>query len=247
MSLFSLFGKNRREASAARADLQPLLNGWVKDRQLRSLLVSEDAFNYFRSLENEISLVEPSQRMALLLTSPGRGDGRTTASLLLALLSGAYAPALQTVYVDASESSLHIAKSLALDPHRPGFYGVLDGSATLDEATQVSPLANLAVISGGSASAGRKRFDAARFAMLCEDLKSRYHRVIIDAPAIETHREVLVMTKSINNVILVLRCRRTPRALATLALNELESVGANVIGTILNERVFPVPGTRGWG
>lgn len=244
MGLLAYFRDKSAATKSVRADLAPLLGGWVKDRTLRAQLLTDDTFRYYRALENEVQLVEASPRMALLVTSPNTGDGRTSAALLMAMLSAAYAPELQTVYVDAGESRAHLSDKLCLAPNQQGFYSIMEGTATLDEALQPSPLANLMVIAGGACETGRKRFDQARFAALCTTLEKRFQRIIIDAPALGTHREVLVMSRFINNVVLVVRCRKTPRTTAVLALKDLESVGANVLGIILNARVFPLPGSR---
>lgn len=244
MAIFSFMKRQQVLDLSAQSPLRPLIKGWIKDSAFQSRLISDDAFRYFRMLDNELSLLLNSRSMELLVTSPTAGDGRTTASLIVAMLSGAYVDDIQTVYIDASDSRAHLMNILNLDPSRPGFYNFLDGSAVMEEVLQISPLPNFAVIAGGALQGDRMLFDKERFAALCQQLKGRYQRIIIDAPSIETHREVLAMVKLIRNVILVVRCCRTPRSRATLALRDLEEVGSNVLGAILIERAFPLPGSR---
>lgn len=71
--------------------------------------------------------------------------------------------------------------------------------------------------------------------------KDQYRWVIIDAPPIETVPLMFPLSRMVDGVVLVARSGVT-RMPALNALNaELEQMGANLLGVILNYRRYPIP------
>ena len=224
--------------------LEALTLGWLRDPDLVRHLLSDDAFFCFRSLDNELLLALGQREFEVLLTSTNAGDGRSTIAMVLATLSAAYSSDQSVLYVDASDDFRHSQRLFNTPPERLGLYDYLEGTAEVDQVFQATPLNNLQVVTCSAAKEGRRMFDPKRFENFLAEARKRFQRIIIDAPPLETHREALPMARVVGNTLLVLRCRHTPRARATLAMRDLQGVGAKVIGSVLNDRVYPIPGTR---
>ena len=180
----------------------------------------------------------------LLLTSTNAGDGRSTIAMILASLSAVYSSDLSVLYVDASDDFRHSQRLFNTPPERPGLYDYLEGTAEINQVLQATPLNNLQVVTCSAAKEGRRLFNPKRFEHFLVESRQRFQRIIIDAPPLETHREALSMARVVIKTLLVLRCRHTPRARTTPAMRDLQGVGAKVIGSVLNNRVYPIPGTR---
>ena len=224
--------------------LGPIKQGWLNDSDLEKHLLSDDAFHCFRSLDNELLLSLGQREFEVLLTSTKSGDGRSTIALVLAVLSAVYSSDQSVLYVDASNDFRHSQRLFKISPDRPGLYDFLEGSVNVDQIIQTTPLNNLHIVTSGSDQKDRRMFDPKRFETFVDQTRQRFQRLIVDAPPLETHREALPMARAVGNSLLVLRCRHTPRASAMLAMRDLQGVGTKVIGSVLNDRVYPIPGSR---
>jgi Mrp family chromosome partitioning ATPase len=179
-----------------------------------------------------------------MLTSVSSGEGRSTVSLILAALSAAYSSDQRVLYVDASDNYEHAKRIFGDMTDQQGLYDFLQGETALENIFRATPLSNLQVVTSCSIIQGRKVFNPGQFDIFLQAARQRFERIVIDGPSLETHREALSMARSVGNTVLVLRARHTPRARATLALRDLHGVGAKVLGSVLNDRVFPIPGSR---
>jgi Mrp family chromosome partitioning ATPase len=216
----------------------------LADPKLAHYLASDDAFRCFRALDSELLLELGRREFQLMLTSVSGGEGRSTVALILAAFSAAYSSDQRVLYVDASDNYEHTKRIFGDLTDQPGLYDFLQGGTELDKVFRTTPLSNLMVVTSCSISPGRKVFNPGQFDIFLQAASQRFERIVIDGPALETHREALSMARSVGNTILVLRARRTPRARAKLALRDLHGVGAKVLGSVLNDRVFPIPGSR---
>ncbi len=72
------------------------------------------------------------------------------------------------------------------------------------------------------------------------DLRREFEYSIIEGPVADSH-EALTMAQMVDGVVLVLSARHTRRATALTAKRALESAHARILGTVLIDRVFPIP------
>lgn len=72
-------------------------------------------------------------------------------------------------------------------------------------------------------------------------LQSVYGTVIIDAPGTSTSRDAILLGQLADAVVLVVEANKTRRIAARKAKEFLEHAGVHLIGTILNNRTFPIP------
>jgi Mrp family chromosome partitioning ATPase len=65
--------------------------------------------------------------------------------------------------------------------------------------------------------------------------------VLIDAPSMGSGDDSVMLGRSAEGVILVLRANSSRRETARKAVRNLENANVRVLGAVLNHRTFPVP------
>jgi protein-tyrosine kinase len=73
------------------------------------------------------------------------------------------------------------------------------------------------------------------------DLHNRFEYVIIDAPSISNGGEAEAFGRWSDGVVLVVEALSTRRQVALRTVEKLRSAGIKVLGTVVNNRTFPIP------
>jgi len=73
-------------------------------------------------------------------------------------------------------------------------------------------------------------------------LKENFDSILIDAPPVIGHPETLALSKLTDGVLLVIKANLTRLEVIDEAKGQLQSAGAKVLGVVLNERRFFIPG-----
>jgi protein-tyrosine kinase len=73
------------------------------------------------------------------------------------------------------------------------------------------------------------------------ELRSEFHYVLIDGPALDTVNDSVVLGRSAEGVVVVIKANSARRETARKAVRELETAKVRVLGAILNQRTFPIP------
>jgi Mrp family chromosome partitioning ATPase len=72
-------------------------------------------------------------------------------------------------------------------------------------------------------------------------LSSAFEYLIIDAPGTEVSGDAEILGHIADAAVLVVEANRTRRAAVGKAKESLESAGVRLLGTVLNDRTFPIP------
>lgn len=80
-----------------------------------------------------------------------------------------------------------------------------------------------------------------RMRALLPELQREFDYVLIDAPPIVSGDDSVVLGRSAEGIVLVLRANASRRETARKAVQNLESANVRVLGAVLNRRTFPVP------
>ena len=189
----------------------------------------------YRALRTNVLLSSADvQPQMLLITSPGKGEGK---SLTAANLSIAMAQAGNRVLLidcDLRKPKMHKVFSLDRDP---GLSNLLVGTKVDPHLyIQKTAQANLEVITCGpippnpSELLGSKRMHT-----LLEGLRQDYQRVILDSPPIMAATDAAVLTPVVDGTVLVVRAGNTKRQVAQRAVKLLLDLNARITGVVLNE------------
>jgi succinoglycan biosynthesis transport protein ExoP len=171
--------------------------------------------------------------LALTVTSPGIGDGKSFVSLNLAL---SFADAgYRTLLVDGDVRRGVQHKALKT-PSTPGLTDVVAGRVPLDAALRSTSYPGLTFLSAGTRmQRAPERLLSQAMRDLMAKLKSLYDVVIVDSAPLGAGADPLVLGTLTENLLLVLRTGMSDLKMAGTKLEVLNSLPVRVIGAVLND------------
>lgn len=184
----------------------------------------------FRRLRNSIqALNADGASRSVLFTSAVEGEGKTVASLNLALALREL-PHLTVCVVDANRFHPSVEGYLGL-PRRQGLNEVLSGKLTIDQAVRRTSLERFDVMGAGAQTADPV-FNVDRVRSVLNALKRRYDYVLVDAPPVLNTAHSSLLAALADGILLVVRIGSTPKGLVEEAYTMVEGLGGNVLGTL---------------
>jgi protein-tyrosine kinase len=95
--------------------------------------------------------------------------------------------------------------------------------------------------SGSSAAEAQGLFASDRLRSRLGELAEEFEFVLIDAPAVGSSSDAVLLGQMADGVVLVLEANSTRRETARMAKESLESANVKLLGAVLNNRTFPIP------
>jgi len=191
----------------------------------------------FRDMSAAILRGPARHTKTLLVTSPSRGEGRSTVAAQLAI--GFAQEGLRTLVLDCDLSNPSQDKIFGVES-APGFCSVLSGGEKLAYAVQTTQQDQLYVMPCGLA-AGQEADQSIgsllgkRFDDVMQVLRNTFDRIVIDSPALTDTDDGMRLAGAADGTLLVLRMNRSSQKLAAAMLDELFEAGANVLGVVAND------------
>lgn len=197
-----------------------------------------------RTIRTAIYFGAPKDRCrTVLVTSPASSDGKSTMASNLAITMAQAGKRVLLVDADLRLPTQHAIFGIR---HEHGLTSVLDGAVTLDQAVQPTAVSGLEVLPcGPRPSNPAEMLNSGMFNELLEVLSERYDQVIIDSPPVMGIADARIIAAACDVTVLVLRAAKSTRRVSELARDGLGSVGANLLGIVINE-VEPSDG-NGYG
>jgi polysaccharide biosynthesis transport protein len=190
-----------------------------------------DGFRMIRSNVRFFALDRPLS--TIMVTSAVPGEGKTTITVNLAVASAQGEKKVIIIDADIRKSSLHKYFKL---PRTPGLTNILAEDLDLASAIQHTSIASLDLISGGSTSPNPvELLESQRMQKLLAELKKRYDYIIIDTPPMGTMPDAVVLSSTMDGVLLVVAANATPKPQLQKMIRILTFSKARVLGTILNK------------
>ncbi|MBO0701010.1 MAG: CpsD/CapB family tyrosine-protein kinase, partial [Zavarzinella sp.] len=168
----------------------------------------------------------------VLVTSALPGEGKTSLSghLAISLARGGY----RTLLVDGdlrSPSNHHVFDV----PVTPGLCELLRGESMLDPATQPTRFPGLTVLPAGRWSlAATQALAGDRWAAIRAAVETQYDFVVIDSAPVLPVVDSLLLARHVDGVLLSVMHDHSRVAAVAEAQHRLLSIGANVLGVVLN-------------
>ena len=205
----------------------------LNKRRISLLQPESYAAEQFRTLRARIdSLATQRPLKTIAMTSANPGDGKTTASLNLAVVT-AMGVGQQTLLIDCDLRRPSVHRSLGLEP-KAGLAEILLNRATLDEALLKVEGLNLDVIAvRGKPPNPSELLASPQMRSLVEECAGRYDRVILDTPAALGLPDGPTVAALCDGVVVVVRAGITPLEDVEAALELLDR--RRVIGLVLND------------
>ncbi|HEX8322624.1 MAG TPA: CpsD/CapB family tyrosine-protein kinase, partial [Tepidisphaeraceae bacterium] len=190
-----------------------------------------EAAEAFRSVRTSL-LFGAEHCQTIAITSPATGDGKTTLASNLAILLAQSGKRVVLIDADFRQPSLHGVFGV---DNAIGFSGVLGGE-DIESTVRRSPVEHLDLLTSGPQSNDvSQQLNSPRFTDVLRHLKSRYDHVLFDTSGVIGSNDARVIAAGCDTTLLVMRDERTTRFAATTARDALLSVGAMLMGIVLND------------
>ncbi|PIV99422.1 MAG: capsular biosynthesis protein, partial [Deltaproteobacteria bacterium CG17_big_fil_post_rev_8_21_14_2_50_63_7] len=162
--------------------------------------------------------------------------GKTTTAINLATVMSQ--SSRRVILIEADMRRPRLYRAFGVEP-ATGLSEVLIEHATLEQAILETEIDGLDLLPCGPIPPNpAELFHTQRFLDVLEELKKRYERVIIDSPPVIAVTDAMILAQLVDGVILVSKAGSTRRELLKRSKELLEGIGANLIGTILNNVNF---------
>jgi capsular exopolysaccharide synthesis family protein len=204
------------------------------DRRLLAAIAADSiAAEQYRALRTRIFHAYSGAAVhVVLITSPGRGEGKTlTASNLGLTMAQDYQRRICVVDADLRHPQLQRLFGL---PDGPGLSEVLAGEATLEEALVTVEDHQVTILPAGRAPARpAELLGTTAMRRTIETLRSQFDRVVVDAPATAPLADVGILTPLVDSVLLVVRSGTTSKPAIHDAVAAIDA--SKLLGVVLNE------------
>ena len=188
----------------------------------------------FRSLRANIdfTFTEPDREIkSLMLTSTTLSEGKTTIAVNLAVVIAQLGR--RVILVDADLRRPHVHQVLGIQ-NLAGLSDVLRGQATLQEVGHPWGSSNLIVITSGSLPPNPAEIlSSERMSHVLNDMENSADIVIIDSPP-SLLADASALAARADGVLLVIQSNKTHLTAATNMIEQLQRVGANIVGVAMN-------------
>ena len=173
-----------------------------------------------------------SAPQVILITSAGPKEGKTITTANLAVTMAQSGSKVMILDCDMRRPKLHKVFGAARDQ---GVSNILVGSTDLDKAIFHTHLPNLDIIPCGPIPPNpSEMLGSARMSTLLNKLRKQYAHILIDSPPSTAVTDAVVLSKSVDGVVLVIRAGDTVREIVKNGVAQLETVGAHILGAVLN-------------
>jgi capsular exopolysaccharide synthesis family protein len=186
----------------------------------------------FRALRTEIDLAEMSQRLkTILVTSPDVGDGKTSVAVNLALSNAQRGKKVFLLDADLRKPRIHKIFNL---PNEQGLADIVFARAVFDWRIGIKEIREISVLTAGDTPLDpAELLSSEKMELFLSELEEVADVIIMDGPPLFVPDAMILASKA-DGVLLVVRPTHTRQSLAKAAMEHIKSVGAKVVGVVLN-------------
>ena len=198
----------------------------------------------FRTLRTNLRFVDiDNPPRTVVVTSSVASEGKSTTACNLAITLAS--AGVRVILVEGDLRRPRVADYMGLDG-AVGLTDVLIGRAALDVVLQPWGNSTLSVLASGPLPPNPSELlGSAQMGELLKGMQSRADIVLIDAPPLLPVTDAAVLGRECDGALVIVRYGKTTREQLTRSLGALESVGARVLGSVLN--MAPTGGAHGYG
>lgn len=223
-------------ATGVAAALTPsriVANARLDPRLVTATSTDAVATEQYRALRTRILHADPAMPThVVLVTSPGRGEGRSlTAGNLGLAMAQEWQRRICIVDADLRHPQMHRIFGL---PDGPGLCDVLTGQATLEDALLTLEEHQVTILPAGNVPAHpAELLGTTAMRRTVDRLRTQFDRVVIDATSATPLADVSILAPLVDRVLVVVRAGVTTKPAIHDALAAIDS--AKLLGLVLNE------------
>jgi capsular exopolysaccharide synthesis family protein len=186
----------------------------------------------YRTMRTALQYGLPPNTRTILITSPVSGDGKST---FVSNLGIAFAQASKRVLIIDGDLRAPMQHRLFGLKDRMGLASVLSGVDTLEQAIARTEIDNLDVLPCGPVPSNpSEMLNHPAFTEHLQELADKYDIILIDSPPVTAVADSRILAASADVSMLVIKLDTCTRKQAEAARDGLRSVGARLIGVVLN-------------
>ncbi|MGH2679413.1 MAG: polysaccharide biosynthesis tyrosine autokinase [Actinomycetota bacterium] len=188
----------------------------------------------YRTLRtNLLAACKSGKERAILVTGARQGEGKTTTAVNLAVTLAQAGRSVVLMSADLRFPRLHALLGLG---NEQGLGQVLLGSVPLNDTIVETSVPNLRVLPTGPVSGVDEPVELLQSDRMFEVIRRcrQADFVIVDGPPIEPFADSLVLADVVDGVLFVADAQDGTRASVSEARHQLEQVGGNIVGGVLN-------------
>ena len=176
----------------------------------------------------------------ILVTSCNPLEGKTTTAISMAFALASKSNYRVTLE-DGNLQSPKIHELFNVGPF-PGLSELLTLKTEIKEVARGTDLGNLVIIPHGS-DAYKKldSFDPEAFRDKLDYIKQNSDYVVFDAQSLSGTSDVPLISKYFDGIIFVVECEKTRWEVLQQAKEKISSTGGNILGVVLNKRIYYIP------
>ncbi|MDB4875803.1 MAG: capsular exopolysaccharide family [Gemmatimonadetes bacterium] len=160
-------------------------------------------------------------------------EGKSTTAANLAAACAQQGQRVLLIDCDLRGPSMHM---LFRRPRSPGLTNVLIGTVVVDDALVATSVANLTLLPAGTSPPNpAELLGSNRMRQLLDDLSQRFDLIIADTPPLLAASDAAIVGRITDGTVIVVRAGHTERSAVQEAIQQLHTVGARVLGTVLND------------
>ena len=168
----------------------------------------------------------------LLVTSSQPAEGKTTTSVNTAISLAQTGASVLIVDADLRRPRVHKIFNLK---NNVGLCNYLAGDCDLASLIQIA-MPNLYVLPVGPLPPNpAELLGSSKMRTVVETLAENFDYVVIDSPPVSSFADSLILSSLVEGVIIVVRSGFTPREMAQRTKAHLQSVGAKILGVVINQ------------
>ena len=142
---------------------------------------------------------------------------------------------LRTLLIDADMRRPRVHKAVGMENDQDGFVALLERRGKVEELVRPTSVENLHVLTCGEIPPNpAELLHAESLPELIDELLTLYDRVIFDSPPLGAVSDALVLSHFIESVILITKFGQTRRELLKRSIEQLVTIGAPLMGCVLN-------------
>ncbi|MBA2441359.1 MAG: CpsD/CapB family tyrosine-protein kinase [Rubrobacter sp.] len=187
----------------------------------------------YRTLRTSLlySLVDEPPK-AIVITSPGPGEGKSTTCANLGVVLAQAGKRTLVVDCDLRKPRMHQLFGLR---NLQGLVNVLVGERSSEEVARGGAVRDLEVVTSGSLPPNPSELlGSQRFSEFLEGARQEFDYVLLDAPPVELVSDPIILCGQADGALLVFDARNTRKGSLKQSVHNLQAVGTNVLGTVMN-------------
>ena len=195
---------------------------------------------YARLRQSIVAATPELKARVLLFTSSTEGEEAATVLANFGRMLARSGERVLLVDTDLRGPMLHGLFSM---DGGPGVAQLFSGKSELPAVMQKAEIEGLFVVAAGSPVANPfSLFESASIDTRIEEMRKEADWVLLTAPPVNAFNDAVALAKKVDGVVLVVEAEQTRWEVAQSAKERLEDASAKILGVVLNNRKFHIPG-----